>query len=71
MFSRVDAELREHSDDAVEGAAHRCRGVDHRLCETDDVHLSGVEVLQRLDQDALTAGEAVKPAHFEGVPGRR
>src|SRR5690606_30817156 len=46
---------------------HRCRGIDHWLGEADDVHLSGVEILQRLDQDALTAGEAIESAHFEGV----
>lgn len=68
VSDRVNPELREHSDNAKEGSAHRGRRVDHRLGETDDVHLAGVEVLQCLDEDALTAGETVESADFEGVP---
>jgi len=64
----VDAELREHGDDAVERSAHRGGCVDHRFSKADDVDLAGVEVLQRLDEDALAAGEAVEAADFEGIP---
>ena len=63
----VDAELREHGDNAVERPPHRCCRVNHRLCEADDVHLASVKILQRFNQDAFAAGEAVEPTHFEGV----
>lgn len=35
------------------------------------MHLAGVEVLERFDQDALTAGEAVEAAKFERVARSR
>lgn len=64
----VDAELCEHRDNAIEGSTHRRRRVDQRFSEADDVHLSGVEVLQCLDQNALTTSEPIEAASFEGVP---
>ena len=64
----VDAELRKHGDDAEQRTTHRRGRVDHGLGEADSVDLACVEFLQRFDQDAFTAGEAIKAADFEGLP---